>query len=99
MAVNVHTTMVSIKGSMPATTASRTGSLVLAAEWAMGDDPCPASLENRARFIPYRKAYPAVPPMKAPVISWGMKADLRINRNMAGISPALAINTTVPPNR
>ncbi len=55
-AVSVHTTIVSMKGSSPETTASRTGSLVLAAEWAMGAEPWPASLEKSARFIPHRNA-------------------------------------------
>ena len=55
-AVNVQTTIVSMKGSRPATMASRTGSLVLAAEWAIGEEPCPASFENSARFIPNRNA-------------------------------------------
>ena len=47
-AVMVHTTRVSINGSRPATTPSRTGSLVWTAEWAIGAEPCPASEENKA---------------------------------------------------
>ena len=54
--VSVQTMIVSMNGSRPATIPSRTGSLVLAAEWAMGEEPCPASLENKARFMPQRKA-------------------------------------------
>jgi hypothetical protein len=54
--VRVQTTRVSMKGSRPATTPSRTGSVVLAAQWAIGELPWPASLENRARFMPHRKA-------------------------------------------
>jgi hypothetical protein len=84
-AVKVHTTSVSMKGSSPATTPSRTGSSVLAAEWAIGADPWPASLENSARFMPKRKAYPAVPPMKAPAASVGVNADfVTISTSIAG---------------
>ena len=38
-AVKVQTTIVSMKGSRPATMPSRTGSSVLAAACAIGDDP------------------------------------------------------------
>jgi hypothetical protein len=54
--VSVQTTMVSMNGSSPATTPSRTGSFVFAAAWATGADPCPASEEKRARFMPQRNA-------------------------------------------
>ena len=55
-AVIVHTRIVSMKGSRPATTPSRTGSSVLAAEWAIGAEPCPASEENKARLMPHMAA-------------------------------------------
>ena len=55
-AVKVQTTMVSMNGSSPPTTPSRAGSSVLAAAWAMGDEPAPASEENRARRIPTNRA-------------------------------------------
>ena len=38
-AVNVHTTKVSINGSIPATNPSRTGSFVFTAECAIAEDP------------------------------------------------------------
>ena len=55
-AVIVQTTSVSMNGSSPATTPSRTGSSVFAALWAMGAEPCPASFEKSARFMPQRNA-------------------------------------------
>ena len=84
-AVNVHTTIVSMNGSMPATRPSRTGSSVLAAACAMGDEPWPASFEKTARFMPNRNAEPAVPPMKAPAASVSENADVAISANSVGI--------------
>ena len=46
-----QTTSVSIIGPSMATRPSRTGSLVMAAPWAIDSVPMPASLENAARFI------------------------------------------------
>ena len=54
--VKVQMISVSIKGSKIATMPSATGSLVFAAAWAMGAEPCPASLEYRPRFTPRLKA-------------------------------------------
>ena len=42
-----------MKGSNSATTPSETGSSVLAAEWAIGAEPCPASFEKRPRRTPH----------------------------------------------
>ena len=50
--VMVQITRVSMNGSTRATTPSETGSSVLAAAWAMGAEPCPASLEKRPRLTP-----------------------------------------------
>ena len=50
--VMVQMMSVSISGSSSATTPSETGSSVLAAEWAMGAEPWPASLEKRPRWTP-----------------------------------------------
>ena len=44
-----------------------TGSLVLAAECAMGDDPRPASFENADRLNPAIKAPINPPPTASPV--------------------------------
>jgi hypothetical protein len=91
--VSVQTTSVSMNGSRPATTPSRTGSSVFAAEWAMGADPWPASFEKSARFMPQRNAKPAVPPKKAPWASVGEKAETTISRSMSGTSPRRSSTT------
>ncbi len=76
--------MVSMKGSSSATTPSDTGSSVFAAEWAMGADPCPASLEKRPRRTPHmsvtRKAPTPVP--ATPAV--GLKASRKMEAKAAG---------------
>ena len=84
-ALIVQTTIVSTKGSRPATTPSRIGSLVLAAECATGEDPWPASFENKALCMPSIKAEPTAPPMNALLASSGENAALKIKANMEGI--------------
>ena len=54
-AVNVHTTIVIDERSHAGHHRLADRLVVLAAEWAIGADPCPASLENRARLMPSRK--------------------------------------------
>ncbi len=56
--------------------------MVLAAAWAIADEPCPASLENTARFMPNKKAEATVPPRNAPVASVGENAQVTISANM-----------------
>ena len=51
-AVIVQTTTVSVNGSSNATSPSLAGFFVFTAEWAIGAEPIPASLENAARLIP-----------------------------------------------
>ena len=51
-AVIVQITTVSINGSNKATIPSETGSLVLAAAWAIDVEPTPASLEKAALLNP-----------------------------------------------
>ena len=92
--MSVQTTIVSMNGSSPATTPSLTGSRVRAAEWAIGEDPCPDSLEKRARFIPQRKAVPAAPPMKAPSASDALKAVEKIDPKTSGSALILKASTT-----
>ena len=45
---------------------SETGSSPRAAAWAIGADPCPASLENRPRFTPRLNAYAKLAPRNPP---------------------------------
>jgi amino acid carrier protein len=78
-AVIKHTTMVSINGPTIATIPSRTGSSVLAAEWAIDADPTPPSLLNTARLIPVTGT-PTNPPYKAA----GAKACEHIALNTPG---------------
>ncbi len=72
-------TIVSMNGSTSATTPSETGSSVLAAAWAIGAEPWPASLENSPRFTPHimvtRNAPTPVPAMPAV----GLNASRKIN--------------------
>ena len=81
--VMVQITRVSINGSIIATRPSRTGSLVRAAACAMGEDPSPASLENRPRATPQRMASPTA----APPTAQGLRAWLKIRAKAAGMSP------------
>ena len=55
-AVKEHTMMVSIKVPSIATNPCETGPFDLAAAWAIGADPRPASLENTPRATPNRIA-------------------------------------------
>ena len=64
--VIVQTTSVSIKVPSIATSPCSTGSLVLAAAWAIGALPSPASLENIPRATPKRIAAQTVAPAKPP---------------------------------
>ena len=60
-AVMVQMTTVSMNGSNIATKPSLTGCLVFTAEWAMGAEPTPASLEKAARWKPMMRT-PMAPP-------------------------------------
>ena len=64
-AVMVQIMIVSIKGSIMATSPSRTGSLVIAAPWAISEVPNPASFENNARRTPAMITDPTAPPITA----------------------------------
>ena len=71
IAVIVHITIVSIKGSNKATIPSDTGSLVFAAECAIEAEPTPASLEKAALLNPIIKT-----PIKPPKPASGEKRPL-----------------------
>ena len=79
-----------MKGSSSATTPSETGSSVLAAAWAIGAEPWPASFENSPRRTPHirvtRKAPTPVPAIPAE----GLKASWKISMKEGMISPAFA---------
>ena len=84
-AVIVHTMTVSMKGSSRATTPSRTGSSVEAAECAMEAEPTPASFENDARWKPTISA-----PMMPPPAASRPKAWLMMLWKAGTTSPALS---------
>ena len=98
-AVIVQTTIVSMNGSRPATTPSRTGSSVLTALWAIGALPWPASLLNRARWMPVLSSTPNVTPVNAPVAvvasppSQPGRPLTTISRSSPGSSPTLSTRT------
>ena len=79
-AVIVQITTVSINGSSKETIPSVTGSLVLTAEWAIGAEPIPASLENTALLNPKIKT-----PKKPPVTPSGENAPTKIDFTASGI--------------
>ena len=54
--VKVHIIKVSIKGSSIETNPSSTECLVFEVAWAIGADPCPASLEYKPLATPYVNA-------------------------------------------
>ena len=60
----------------------RTGSLVMAAPWAISDVPKPASFEKRARRTPAIMTDPTAPPITASPVN----ASCNINPNNDGIS-------------
>ncbi len=97
--VMVQITRVSMNGSTSATTPSETGSSVLAAAWAMGAEPCPASLEKRPRFTPQSMVVMKTPaPVPAtPAVGW--KASVKISWRLGITSPAFRSRITVAPIR
>ena len=73
-----HITIVSINGSKIATIPSLTGCSAFAAAWAMGAEPCPASLENNPRLTPLLKAYAMVAPKKPPEAADPLKTSAKM---------------------
>ena len=73
--VSVQMTSVSRNGSSSDTIPSDTGSSARAAAWAMGAEPCPASLENSPRATPRLKAYANVAPRKPPLAAEPVNAS------------------------
>ena len=83
-AVIVHTTKVSINGSSIDIDPCLTGLLVLAAAWAIGELPKPASLEKTPLETPNLIAIQIVAPAKPPVAAVVVKAEFTINKNISG---------------
>ncbi len=78
-------TMVSMKGSSSATTPSETGSSVLAAAWAMGADPCPASLEKSPRRTPHIMVTRMAPVPVPATPAVGLNASRKMRANVGRI--------------
>ena len=85
--VREQMTMVSMRGSRRATTPSETGSGVLAAAWAMGAEPCPASLEKSPRRTPHMRVTTKTPAPTPATPAWGSKASTTMREKAAGSSP------------
>ncbi len=83
-AVMVQTTTVSMNGSIIATRPSVAGRLVFTAEWAMGAEPMPASLEKAARWKPTIRA-----PMRPPATPSGAKAPTMMSETASGTAVTL----------
>ena len=79
--VMVQMTMVSMNGSTSATTPSETGSSVLAAAWAMGAEPWPASLENSPRLTPQTAVSTNTPAPAPAMLAVGLNASRKIRVN------------------
>ena len=86
-AVIVQMTIVSMNGSSSATTPSDTGSSVLAAAWAMGAEPWPASLEKRPRLTPHIIVTSTAPTPVPATPAEGLKASRTMSASVAGIWP------------
>ena len=84
----VTMTMVSMNGSTSPTTPSDTGSSVLAAAWAMGADPCPASFENSPRLTPQLRVTSRTPMPVPATPAVGLNASRRIRANVGSTAPA-----------
>ena len=83
-AVIVQMTMVSMNGSSNATTPSETGSSVLAAECAMGADPCPASFENSPRRTPHMSVSKNAPVPVPATPALGLNASRKMSPSASG---------------
>ncbi len=88
-AVMVQMITVSTNGSSRATKPSETGRWVLTAEWAMGAEPMPASLEKAARWKPTMSA-----PSTPPATPSGLKALVTMALTASGTWPMLPMITT-----
>src|SRR5699024_12403557 len=79
-AVMVQTMTVSMKGSSRATKPSEIGRRVLTAEWAIGAEPIPASLEKAERWKPM-----IMTPMTPPAMPCGLNAPEKISPTAWGV--------------
>ena len=95
----VHMMIVSIKGSRIETIPSSAGSSVRAEAWAIGAEPCPASLEYNPLFTPRSKAYAKVAPRKPPVAAEPVNASLKIEINEGRTLPMFGIMTANAPTK
>ena len=81
-----QTMMVSMKtSSMPMEACCR-GDLAVAAAWAMGVEPRPASLEKIPRATPMRMVRSTVAPANPPSADVGVKASETTHQNTRGTS-------------
>ena len=69
-----------MKGSRIATIPSETGSCALAAEWAIGAEPWPASLENNPLLTPLLNANANPAPKNPPAAAVPVKASSKTER-------------------
>ena len=90
-AVMLQITTVSMKGSSSETKPSRTGSIVEAAEWAIGAEPQPASLLKAARRKPWIKT-----PAKPPAPACQLKASRTMVAKAAGTAAAWVSRINIP---
>ena len=79
-----------MNGPIMATTPSRTGSEVRAAEWAMAAEPRPASLENAPRVTPVTRI--AIRPPQPAALS--VNASVKIDLSSGNTSEILAQTIT-----
>ena len=86
-----------MNGSRIATIPSSAGSSVLAAECAIGAEPCPASLEYKPLLTPLSKAYAKVAPKKPPVAADPVNASEKIAKKEGRILFEFGIITAKAP--
>ena len=94
----VTITIVSMNGSTRPTTPSETGSSVLAAAWAIGAEPCPASLENNPRLTPQFRVTSNTPIPVPATPADGLNASLTMSPNVGITSPRFIRMTSRAPN-
>ena len=96
--VIVTITIVSMNGSTRPTTPSETGSSVFAAAWAIGAEPCPASLENSPRLTPQFRVTSKAPIPVPATPADGVNASLRMSPKVGRTSPRFIRMTSRAPN-
>ena len=94
----VTMTMVSMNGSTSPTTPSDTGSWVLAAAWAIGADPCPASFENSPRLTPQVRVTRRTPMPVPATPAVGLNASRKMRANVGTTARAFIRMMSSAPN-